>query len=136
MADAIRRVAYYYATVPNRPGEGARVLRAFKEAGVNLLAFHGFPSGDQAQLDLFPEDDATFTAAAQRAGLNLSARKTAFLIEGDDRVGAIHDILDQLGAARVNVIATDAMRVSGGRYGALLWVSAADADKAARTLGV
>ncbi len=44
MADTIRQVDYYYATVPDKPGEGARVAGVLRDAGVNLLAFHAFPS--------------------------------------------------------------------------------------------
>jgi len=42
MADQIRRVDYFYVEVPDKPGEGARVLTALKEAGVNLLNFTAF----------------------------------------------------------------------------------------------
>jgi hypothetical protein len=42
MADEISRVAYYIAAVPNKAGEGARILTAFKDAGVNLLGFLGY----------------------------------------------------------------------------------------------
>jgi len=35
--DAIRRIDYYYVTVPDKPGEVARVLAAVRGAGVNLL---------------------------------------------------------------------------------------------------
>jgi hypothetical protein len=56
MADTVRGVEYYYATVPDAPGEGQRILSALKESGVNLLAFLGFPlGGGQAQIDLVPE---------------------------------------------------------------------------------
>lgn len=135
MADAIRKVDYYYVTVPNRPGEGARVLGALKSAGVNLLAVHAFPSGDGAQVDLVPEKGAALEDAAKKAKLQLSAKKTAFLAEGDDRVGAAAEILRKLADAKINVIAMDAVRTGGGRYGALLWVKPADVDKAASALG-
>ena len=43
MADQVRRVDYFYVEVPDKPGEGARVLSALKEAGINLLNFTAFP---------------------------------------------------------------------------------------------
>ncbi len=52
MADIIRKVAYFAMDVPNKPGEGARVLGTLAEAGVNLLAFSGFPSGRKAQSEI------------------------------------------------------------------------------------
>ena len=103
MAETVRKVEYYYVTVPNRPGEGARVLDALRDAGVNLVAFHAFPAGRRAQLDFVPEDPRALKAAARKAKLPLSPRKTAFLIEGDDRPGAVADLLDKLAAAGVSV---------------------------------
>jgi hypothetical protein len=54
MPDEIRRVDYFYIKVPDRPGEGARALGALRDAGVNLLAYSGFPEGRGAQLDFVP----------------------------------------------------------------------------------
>src|SRR2546430_10974365 len=98
MADSIRRVSYYYTTISDKPGEGARLLETFRSAGVNLLAFHAFPSARKAQVDFVPSDSALFTAAAKGAKIKLSKPKTAFLIDGDDRVGALAGILARLGA--------------------------------------
>src|SRR2546427_1472197 len=105
MADTIRRVSYYYTTISDKPGEGARLLETLRSAGVNLLAFHAFPSARKAQVDFVPSDAALFTAAAKGAKIKLSKPKTAFLIDGDDRVGALAGILARLGAAKINVTA-------------------------------
>ena len=87
MAENIRRVEYYYVTVTDKPGSGAAVLDTVREAGVNLLAYLGFPAGrGMSQIDLVPEDPAVFKSAAQRAGLKLSRAKRAFLVDGDDRI--------------------------------------------------
>jgi hypothetical protein len=60
---------------------------------VNLLAFLGFPLGaGRSQIDLVPEDPASLKEAAARAGVTLSEAKRAFLIQGDDRPGAVADI--------------------------------------------
>src|SRR5436853_543846 len=55
MADTIRRVSYYYTTIPDKPGEGRRLLDALRSAGVNLLALHAFPSARKAQVDFEQE---------------------------------------------------------------------------------
>lgn len=135
MADTVQRVDYYYVTVPDVPGEGQRILSALKAGGVNLSAFLGFPEGGQAQLDLVPEDPEALKAAAEQAGLTLSEAKRAFLIQGDDRVGAVADAMEKLAAANINVTAAAATGAGSGRYGMILWVSAADIEKAASTLG-
>ena len=41
MAEEVRHVEHYSASIPNKVGEGARVLRALRDAGVNLIAFWG-----------------------------------------------------------------------------------------------
>lgn len=135
MTEVIRRVDYYYTTVSDKPGEGARVLGAIRDAGVNLLAFHAFPSARKSQVDFVPENAEALKAAAARAGIKLSGKKTAFLVEGDDRVGAVAGIMQKLGAAKVNVRAIDAVRAGGGRFGALFWVKPEDVSKAAAALG-
>jgi hypothetical protein len=135
MAETVRKVDYFYIETPDKPGEGATVLAALRDAGVNLLAFTGFPRGRRAQLDFIPDDALTFKTAARKAGIKLSAKKTGFLIQGEDRPGAIADIMGKLAAVNVNVTASDAVCAGEGRYGAMLWVKPADVRKAAKALG-
>ena len=135
MSDTLRKVDYYYTDIPNAPGQGAKIMTALADAGVNLLAFSGFPSGRRAQLDLMPEDAAKLKSAAKAMGLKLSARKTGFLFQGDDRVGAMTGILNKLAAAKINVTAIDAVGSGGGRFGAIFWVKPESVAKAAKLLG-
>jgi hypothetical protein len=136
MADSIRGVDYYYVTVPDAPGEGQRILSALQESGVNLLAYLGFPvGGGQSQLDLVPEDPGALNDVAERLGLTLSEAKRAFLIQGDDRVGAVADTVAKLAGAGINVTAAAATAAGSGRYGMILWVAAADDERAADVLG-
>ena len=136
MAETIRVVDYYYVETPDQPGEAARVLNQLKEAGVNLLAFTGFPKGRRAQLDFVPADAAAFKAAAKKARWKLTGPKKAFVIEGDDRVGALAEAVQKLADAKINITATDAVCAGAGRYGAILWVKPRDVKRAARALGI
>jgi hypothetical protein len=135
MAETVRQVDYFYIEVPNKVGEGARVLRALKEADVNLLAFSGFPVGRRAQLDFFPADAAAFKQVAKANRWKLVGPKRGFLVEGDDRIGAVADLVGKLADAKIDVIAIDAVSVVE-RYGALCWVAPRDVKKAAALLGV
>ena len=135
MRDVVRKVDYFYALMPNRPGQGAKVMNALADAGVNLLAFSAFPSGRKAQLDLVPESSPALKRAAKAMGLKLSARKTGFLLVGDDRVGAVTGVLDKLAAGKVNITAIDAVSTGDGRFGALFWVKPQSLRKAAKLLG-
>ena len=135
MSDAVRKVEYFAMEVPNKPGEGARILEALRISGINLLAFTGFPSGRKAQIDFVPEDVDAFKAAAKAAKLKHRVRKFGFLVQGDDRRGAVADILKTLAGSKINVTAIDAVSAGMGRYGAILWVQARDVNKAAKALG-
>ncbi|MBI1845435.1 MAG: hypothetical protein HYR86_00490 [Candidatus Rokubacteria bacterium] len=133
--DQIRVVDYFYAESADRPGEAARVLSALHDAGVNLFVFTGFPRGRRAQLDFVPDDAASFRAAARKAGLKLKGPKKAFLIAGEDRPGAMLDVMRKLGDAKVNVTSTQAVCGGAGRFGAIVWVKARDVKRAAKALG-
>jgi hypothetical protein len=135
MADTIRLVEYFYITAPNKAGEGARVLNTLRNAGVNLLAFSGFPQGRQAQMDFVPDNPAAFRQAAKQAKWKVVGPKKGFLLQGDDRLGAAAELLDRLGQAKVNVTAIDAVSVADGRYGAIFWVAPKDVKKTSALLG-
>jgi hypothetical protein len=136
MADSIRSVEYYYVTVPDAPGEGQRILSALQGSGVNLLAYLGFPvGGGRSQIDLVPEDPDALKDVAAQLGTALSGAKFAFLVQGDDRVGAVADTTAKLAEAGINVTAAAAAAAGSGRYGMILWVAAADYERAADVLG-
>ena len=136
MADTVRGVQYHYVTVPDAPGEGQQVLSALRDRGVNLLAFLGFPAeGAQTQLDLVTEDPDALRAAAEEAGLTLSEAKQAFLVQGEDRAGAVADTTAKLAEANVNVTAAAAVAAGSGTFGMIVWVAPDDYDKAAQALG-
>ena len=136
MADTIRMVQYFKIETADKPGEFVRALGVLWEAGVNLLAFAGFPRGRRDQLDFVPSDPYAFKAAAKMAKWKIRGQKTCFVVEGDDQPGALVDILARIAGAKINVTAIDAVCAGGGRYGALLWVKPRDVKKAAKVLGV
>ncbi len=131
----VKKVAYCHAKVPQRKGQGARMLDQLAEAGVNLLAFSGFPAGGgKAQLDFVPENMAALRRVARREGWKLSATKRAFLVQGDDRVGIVGRYLDKLADKGISVTAADGVAAGKGRYGMILWVKPKDYARAARAL--
>ncbi|MBI1821712.1 MAG: hypothetical protein HY036_06050 [Nitrospirae bacterium] len=135
MPEKIRKVDYFKMEAANKAGEAARILGALKKGGVNLLAFSGFPKGRRAQLDFIPEDTMVFKKAARKAGLKTGAKKTGFLVQGDDHVGAVADIVTRLAEANINITAIDALCAGERRFGAILWVKPPDVSKASRVLG-
>jgi hypothetical protein len=134
MADRIRKVDYFKAQVQDKAGEGARILSALLGEGIDLLAFTGFPRGRKAQLDFVPENGPAFRKAAKKVGLAVK-KNTAFLVQGEDRPGAVAEIAAKLADAGVSITALDAVAAGDGRYGAILWVKPAAVRKAAKALG-
>jgi len=131
---SIRKASYYSMKLPQRPGAGAQLLAQLKAAKANLLAFTGFPASGGAQVDFIPQDNAKFTKAARKAKLKLSARKTVFLMQGNDKVGALTQALGKLAKARINLVSLQAVTAGKRRFGAMFWVKAKDVARASRAL--
>jgi hypothetical protein len=91
--------------------------------------------GGRSQIDLVPEDPDGLKDVAEQLGTALSEAKRAFLVQGDDRVGAVADTTAKLAKAGINVTAAAATAAGSGRYGMILWVAAADYERAADVLG-
>jgi hypothetical protein len=132
---AAKNVRYVALEVPSRAGRGAAVLEAVAKAGIDLLAFTGFPERGGAQIDLVTDDLAKLRRVAKAEGWRLAPEKRAFLIQGRDRVGAVHRELAKLAREGINVTAVDAVSAGGGRFGMILWVKPRDHARAARALG-
>ena len=130
----IRKVVYFSMKVPNKPGTGLAMLKQIAKDKQSLLAFTGFPNGGQAQVDFVPARPTKFAQAARKAGVKLGPRKTAFLVQGQDRVGALTRILQTLAEARINMTAMDAVTAGSGRFGAIFWVRPKDVGRASRLL--
>ncbi len=136
MADTVRRVQYFSIEVPDKPGEAFRVLQALVSGGINLLACSGHTVRRRARIDVVPDDIQAFETVAGKAGLTFPATKDGFLIQGEDRPGALAHNLQRLANAGINVTGIDAIGAGAGRWGAILWVKPEDMSRAASALGV
>ena len=138
MPDEITRVDYYMGVVPNKAGEGAKVLCALQEAGISLAGFLGYrKSARTAEVVLILAEKTPSPAkAVKKAGLALGKKFKAFLITGEDRIGALLEGAEKLAAAGINVVSTHAVVAGAGRYGALVAVDPKDLRKTAKALGI
>ena len=135
MATQVKKVSYCALMVPHRAGQGANVLEALSSAGVNFLAYSGFPEKGKAQLDLVPEKMSQLKGVARREGWKLGKTKKAFVIQGDDRVGTVQRLSQKLADQKINIVSAQAIAAGKGRFGMILWVRPKDYGKAARVLG-
>jgi len=138
MPDEITRVDYYMGAIANKAGEGAKVLGALKEAGVNLAGFLGYPKTARlAELVLVvAENTPGLPKVLKKVGLTLGKKCKGFLITGEDRVGALAESMEKLAAAGINVVSTHGVTGGACRFGVIMAVDPKDAKKAAKALGV
>lgn len=137
MAYSIRRVEYFYTTVRDRPGAAYKLLAQMAEMGFNLVAFTAVPVGPMhTQLTIFPEDAGQMTAAAQRSGMKVDGPHQAFLVQGDDELGALAEIHQILYQTNVNVYASTGVTDGRGSFGYLIYVRAEDFERAAKALSL
>lgn len=137
MNEKIVEVDHYSASIMNKIGEGARILGALRDAGVNFTAMWAYPSGSgKAQLEMIPEDSSRLVKAAKEVGLALGKKQQAFFASGEDRPGAVAELLAKLAAEDVNVGAVQAVCAGAGRYGVVIFLPQKEIRKAAKALGI
>ena len=137
MVETIRKVEYFYAMVEDEPGAATRLLKHFSEEGINLVAMNAFSLSDgRAQIDFMAEIPDKLLKVAMDAGVALFGPKKAFLIQGEDKVGAIIEYHQLLSFAGINVHSASGVSDGKGRFGYVLWVKQKDFERAAQVLGV
>jgi len=135
MADTVRKVEYFSLPISDKPGEAFKVLSALVSAGINLLACTGTQRGRRARIDVVPDDTRKFKAAAKKAGLAFQPEKSGFLVQGDDRPGALVQNLKKLVDGGVNVSGIDGGTAGEARFGVILWFEPPEVRKAGKLLG-
>jgi hypothetical protein len=135
MLESVRHVEYYYTIVADKPGEARKLLEFLSERTVNLLAIHAFPAGEgQSQISLFPDDPEVLKKAAEDAQIPLEGPRKAFLLQGEDRIGALYDFHLKLSNAGINIAACSGVVDGTGRFGYLIWVDPEDFDETSKVL--
>jgi hypothetical protein len=136
MADHISLVQYFYVRVGDRPGEGRRLLEHLSEKGINLLAFTASPIGNgQTELRFITERIEKLKEAAADAGVELQGPKRAFMIQGEDRIGALHDHHLTLANAGINVTSSAGIGSEFGYFAFVVFVDDKDYERASWAFG-
>jgi len=137
MATTVRRIDYFHATVKDKPGEAFAVLSRLEDEGVNLLAFSAVPCGlGHTQVVLFPENTDSLARAASKADMVLIGPQKAFIVQGDDVLGALADIHHKLYEGNINVYASNGVTDGRGGYGYIFYVKPEEYEAAAQVLGL
>jgi hypothetical protein len=135
VAFTIRSVEYYYANVRDELGAAYRFLSQLAELGVDLLAFTAVPSGPAlAQFTLVPTDARKLLAQATAVGLPLDGPYHAFLVQGDDELGALANVHEQLVRAGIDIFASSGVSDGRGAFGYLVYVREDQFEKAAAAI--
>ena len=133
----IRQVEYYYTMVRDVPGQAYLTLSKLATADVNLLAFSVVGMGPEyTQLVLFPENVEQLIKTAKESELELIGPQHAFLVQGDDRCGALVELHQKLFNANINVYASSGVADGRGGYGYVVYIKSEDHEAAANVLGV
>jgi hypothetical protein len=135
MADKITKAVSIGAEVDDQPGVLAEMTSMVASAGINLIATAGYTiGGGRARVEGVAEDPEKLRNLA--AMHNVVVTETpVFLVEGEDRVGALVGLTSKLSGAGINIMACFAA-ATGGRYAACIAVRPADFERAAKVLGV
>jgi hypothetical protein len=88
------------------------------------------------QVTLFPEEPERLERVAASLGLNLTQPQQAFLMQGDDELGALSEAHRRLFDARINVYASNGVTDARGGFGYLIYVRPDDYERAAEVLGI
>jgi len=137
MGAQIFSVDYYLAVVEDKPGEGSRFLSWLASQEVNLLAFNACPiGGGKSQLTIYPVNSFWLGHQARQKGYRLDGPHHAFIVHGDDELGALTDIHHKLANADINVSTSNGIVDGRGGYRYILHVDPGDFEMAQNVLEV
>jgi len=137
MSFQIRSVQSFTTTLTGTPEAAYGLLSGLAAQGVNLLAFTAIPVGPGAtQLVLCPEDDALLAHAARRLNVALSGPEEALLLQGDDELGALAKVHDQLASAGVQPYASIGLADGRGSFAYVLHMRRGTAAAARQALAL
>ena len=136
MALTVRNAEYFYIRIEDSPEKAYELLAQLASAEVSLLAFSAVPFGpNHLELTIFPDRSDTFIELAATLGWVAAGPQHAFLVQGDDNLGALADIQRMLLEADVEIYASSGVTDGSGRYGYLIYFKEEDHERAARALG-
>ncbi len=131
----IKRVTCFSIVTSDKAGELARVTSTLMQANVAMEGIWGFSLGQgKARIIGIPRDLVKFKEVAKTALWQLE-EDVCFRITGEDRTGALVDILDLIAREKINLHAVDAMSLDS-RFVCYLWAADEQVEIIAQVLGL
>lgn len=135
MALNVRTVEYFYVRIEETGEQTHELLAELASEDVSLLAFSAVPFGpNHVELTLFPDPSDKFIQLARKVGWVTAGPQHAFLVQGDDRLGALADIQRMLLEAGVKIYASSGVTDGAGHFGYVIYFKEDDHERASRAL--
>lgn len=132
---SVRNVEYFYIRIQDSRDTAYTFLSELASMEVSLLAFSAVPFGpDHVELTIFPDRSDTFVHLAKKLGWQVTGPQHAFLVQGDDHLGALADIQRMLMEADIEIYASSGVTDGNGHFGYVIYFRESDHDRAARAL--
>ena len=132
----VQTAEYFYIRIEDSREQAYELLAQLAFEDVNLLAFSAVPFGpNHVELTIFPDRSDKFVQLAKKLKWDLVGPQHAFLVQGDDNLGALADIQRMLLEADVNIYASSGVTDGSGRFGYVIYFKEDDYERAARALG-
>jgi hypothetical protein len=135
MALTVRNAEYFYIRIEDSQAKAYELLAQMASAEVSLLAFSAVPYGpNHMELTIFPDRSQIFVELARKLGWETAGPQHAFLVQGDDNLGALADIQRMLIEAAVEIYASSGVTDGSGHFGYVIYFKEEDHARAARAL--
>ena len=131
----VRKVDYFYIRIQDSRETAYGLLSQLASEEVSLLAFSAVPFGpNHVELTIFPDRSDVFRNLAERLEWAITGPQHAFLVQGDDHLGALADVQRMLVQADVEIYASSGVTDGSGRFGYVIYFKESDHERAARVL--
>jgi hypothetical protein len=131
----ISTATYFSIDTEDKSGQLAAINAALLDKNVPLRAIWGFgTTGGRAQVVVVPEDPQIFKAATKEFDWRLN-EGGCFWITGEDKTGALVELLQKIAKEGLGILALDAVAMDG-KFGCYILASDNDFSAIAQILGV
>ncbi|MCB0330962.1 MAG: hypothetical protein KDD70_14930 [Bdellovibrionales bacterium] len=131
----VSTVTYFTIFLNDKAGQLATISATLLENEVSLHGIWGFGTSlGNAQVQVIPVDPSQFKNVARNKQWSIK-EGTCFYLHGQDKTGALVDVLNKIAEHDIFIVALDALAVDG-QFGCYLWGSDEDHVELSQVLGL